>query len=165
MLEPVLLALAGAGDRVRGGYPEGRPTWIGILAAYGAYTCIAATLCDDWRFILAAGAGAGVWNSWPIRHDAGWRGDWTRGRSNIMGAARWGALWALPYLALAWWVTGYRYLAVAPAGAVLAIWIATKLPPARVLDLRHAWPWSELITLPIIGSMALALRAGVQEFL
>jgi len=39
---------------------------------------------------------------------------------------------------------------VGALGAWISIQIAVKLPPLKVLDLKHGWPWSELIEMPII---------------
>lgn len=150
-----LLVLAGLCDRVRGGWPEGRPRWVGHVVRYVAGACMAALVTRDWRLVLAGAVAVGLL-SW--RTDNGWRGDWARGRGDFTNPLLWGLLWALPLALLAWFEPRLLvYLVAAPVGAWLAMLVSVRLPPVRVFDLRHAWPWSELIELPIIGLLAWSL--------
>ncbi len=153
-----LLCVAGLLDRVRGGYPEGRPTWIAHVATSLAYTAMLAPYVPGWWVLSGLLLGEAAW-----RHDAGWRGDWTRGEGQWWQPVRWGALWAAPSLLLAYWFPAVLILvAAAPVGALLAALIAVRLPAVpRVLDLRHAGVWSELITLPIVGALGLAVKVFI----
>lgn len=147
--------LAGFFDRVRGGYPEGRPSWLGHVAKHIAGGLVVATISNDPR-IVAAGAVLVGLASW--RQDNGWRGDWVRGPGYVRDALRWGALWAAPLLPLVYWEPRILMLLVgAPLGTLTAMFTAQRLPACGALDLRNAWPWSELIELPIIAAVTGAL--------
>ena len=92
----------------------------------------------------------------------GWRGAWVSGDRplgwRVWRAARWGLIWSAPLLILAWWAPVLAWYALAaPLGALAAVSLALVLPPTAVLDLRHPWPWSELLELPLIGALYLAL--------
>ena len=149
----VAVIAAGLFDRIRGGWPEGRPKWIAHVATAAAGAIMVAIIAPQWPLVLAGAALVGEL-SW--RQDNGWRGAWLRREGLWWQPLRWGALWAAPLLLLAWWAPVLLIYAVtAPAGAWLAIILARRLPAADVLDLRHAWPWSELLELPIIGALTI----------
>ena len=150
MIELLALPIAGLADRVRGGYPEGkRPKWLKYLAMATVGPCLAIQVTHDPR-ILALSLLAAFTTMW--RQDNGWRGRWVHGEIAIFQAVTWGLVASIPFLCLSYFQR--EFLLALPAfviGAPLAIYISTALPPMKALELRHAWPWSELIELPIIG--------------
>jgi len=157
MTEALALLIAGLCDRIRGGWPEGRPKWIGEAAKYVAGGCMATLVTSNLWLILAA---AGLVGQLSWRQDNGWRGDWVRGTGKITSALRWGALWSIPLMPLA--IAEPRFLLFFPCGAVgslLTVQVSVKLPWVRALDLRHGWPWSELVELPVVGLLVLLCLA------
>lgn len=155
----IILAACGALDRVRGGFPKGRPSWIAHLATAAAYGGMTALLTRD-PYLVGAGllAGEVAW-----RHDAGWRGDWVRGEGKWWQPMLWGSLWGIPLGAMGVFEHALLvYPIAAPLGALLAAQVAVLLPPARALELRSPWAWMELLQLPIIGTLALVLAAVVE---
>ena len=152
------LLLAGLCDRVRGGWPSGRPKLVAHAATWLAGALMAYLISHDWRLALAAAPLVGEL-SW--RHDAGWRGDWVRGTGSVAKAMRWGALWAVPFVPLAG-LQAYLgadptlavYVLAGPLGALLAMLAAVRLPSTPWLDMRYAWARSEVLELPVIGLLA-----------
>jgi len=158
----IALALAACGvlDRVRGGFPKGRPRWIAHVATAAAYGLMAAILTSN-RYLIAAGVVAGEL-AW--RHDAGWRGDWVRGKGRWWQPMRWGSLWGIPLGCMG--VIDHTLLVypiAAPLGALVAAHVAVRLPPTDPLQLYSPWAWSELLQLPIIGALAVTLAALVER--
>jgi|DEB0MinimDraft_6_1074348.scaffolds.fasta_scaffold01270_7 hypothetical protein len=155
MIELITLPLAGMADRVRGGYPEGRDKWIKYLAMATIGPCLALQITSEPKLILMSIIAAFL-TMW--RQDNGWRGRWVlHGASmyNAWKAARWGLIASLSMMPLVYFERGFLvYLLALPLGAILAQMIAIRLPAMNVFDLRNAWPWSELIELPIIGLIA-----------
>ena len=162
-LELLLLFIAGLADRIRGGYPEGRPKWVKYLAMLTIGPCLTAQITTDLWMLLGSTPLAFL-TMW--RQDNGWRGRWVQTAEtgaydtrNILKAARWGLIASLSFLPLVYWEPGLLwYLAAFPLGAIIAMAISIQLPPLKTLDLRHGWPWSELIELPIIGVIAWILN-------
>jgi hypothetical protein len=157
MLVKLFMVLcAGFLDRVRGGFPEGRPGWVGRIAKYCIGFLMTALVSSNPWIILGGTVLIGEL-SW--RQDNGWRGRWVTGEGKSpVHPLLWGLVWAVPFIALAWWepLLGL-YLVTAPLGAWAGIEISARLPAfPKVLDLRHAWPWSELITLPLIAIFQIA---------
>lgn len=160
VMSAIVLAFAGFLDRVRGGYPEGRNGAWGDLAKILIGAVMVLVVTPDPLLIL--GGGLGVWGlSW--RQDNGWRGNWVRKDvgKRLWQPLRWGAIWSVPFIVLAWWEHDLLvYLVAAPLGALFAIQIATRLPAVPgVLDLRNGWAWSELITMPVVGVIAFGILA------
>ena len=162
-LELLLLFIAGLADRIRGGYPEGRPKWVKYLAMLTIGPCLTAQITTDLWMLLGSTPLAFL-TMW--RQDNGWRGGWVINADtgaystrNILKAARWGLIASLSFLPLIYFEP--QLAIMLPAfilGSVLAMSIAIHLPSLKVLDLRHGWPWSELIELPIIGVIAWILN-------
>ena len=153
-----ILLACGLLDRLRGGWPAGRPKWMAHAATSIAMVGMASLGTHDLGVLIAAALGGEL--AW--RQDNGWRGAWVRGDRSLAWrawrAARWGLIWSAPLLILAWWAPVLAWYALAaPLGALAAVSLALVLPPTAVLDLRHPWPWSELIELPLIGALYLAL--------
>lgn len=159
--ELCILPIMGFLDRVRGGYPDGRPKWIAHVATSASYAMMLSLLTSNW-YIIAAGIlfGEVAW-----RQDNGWRGNWVRKQDhNIVQPIRWGLIWCAPTVLVAYWEPSVMYLwSAAPIGATLAIVISTFLPATEKLDLRHAWPWSELIELPLIGVTLLVIKTILEH--
>lgn len=154
-----LLLAAGLLDRVRGGWPLGRHKVWAHVATWVAAAFMTLLVTDNLWLVAAAAVliGEGSW----ARHDNGWRGNWIRDdkpRSwQVQRALRWGILWSAPYLLLGFWDSAlYWYLAAAPLGTLIAISVAVRLPAVEAFDLKHGWPWSELIQMPIIGALVLS---------
>lgn len=158
MIEVVLAITAGILDRIRGGYPEGRPGWVGRIARWGIGACVVHIVSPgSWWLMLAGMAITGEW-SW--RQDNGWRGDWVRGEGTWWHPLFWGVLWCIPFGLFGFTDLNFLWVFLCvPIGALAGIWISTKLPPVPELELRHAWPWSELIEMPIaLGLLALIVN-------
>ncbi|MGE0487343.1 MAG: hypothetical protein AB7Q81_24530 [Gammaproteobacteria bacterium] len=158
-----VLALTSAGllDRVRGGWPTGRPTWLAHVATIAAGALMTALVTRDPLLLAAGGVLVGEL-SW--RQDNGWRGNWVRGDRPLAWrtwrALRWGFIWAAPLVMLSMWCKPLGWYAVtAPLGALLAVMLSCVLPAMKALDLRHAWPWSELLELPVIGALTVGVLA------
>ena len=88
--------------------------------------------------------------AWQI--DNGWRGEWVRGARNPLKAWQWATIQALAlvipliYFVPTIWVLWPAYL----IGITITMFIAVQLPALPMLDLKHAWPWSELLEFMLI---------------
>jgi len=150
-----LLALAGLFDRIRGGYPEGRrPKWMKYLVITLIGPIMALQISYDPLVLgLSILIGHIIW-----RQDNGYKGRFVVTNpkydliGGIQGAARWGLLASIPFLCLGWLDSSFYYAPIPFAiGNIASHLVAMKLPATQHLQLRNAWPWSELISLPIIG--------------
>ncbi|MCB0078829.1 MAG: hypothetical protein KDD73_15565 [Anaerolineales bacterium] len=153
-----ILLVCGVLDRLRGGWPAGRPKWMAHAATSIALVGMASLGTHDLGVLIGAALGGEL--AW--RHDNGWRGAWVSGDRplgwRVWRAARWGLIWCTPLLILGWWAPALLWYALAaPLGAVTAISLAMRMPPTSRLDLRHPWTWSELLELPVIGLVYLLL--------
>jgi hypothetical protein len=173
----LLLALMVAGwlDRVRGG--QSPFTWRterrkGPLLAHVATSLACAIMAYLATNMWQAAVFGLFWGEVAWRQDNGWRGHWLRGDSGKRWwqPLRWGAIWAAPALLGAYWFPGLSlYMLAAPIGAWITIQCAVRLPHNKfytdwsehILGLRHAWAWSELLELPVIGLVWLALSQVV----
>lgn len=158
MIDVLILCVVGLLDRIRGGWPTGRPIWAAHVATSAAYALMTSLVTLDWRLLACALVlGELAW-----RHDAGWRGDWVRDEGEWWQPMRWGLLWAAPMVALAalgWGLDAPAwgllvYLVAAPLGALAAAELAAWLSDRTRLKL---WPVSELLELPFAGALALLL--------
>ena len=150
-----LLALAGLCDRIRGGFPEGkRPKWVKYLAMALIGPIMAAQLSTQIG-VIAALVVAGHSTMW--RQDNGYKGQFIQGNyfEGSWKAARWGLVASIPFLVAGHFDQSLLIYGLAfPLGNVIAHFVALPLPKTEFLQLRNAWPWSELISLPIIGLTA-----------
>lgn len=165
------LLVAGWLDRVRGGQnpfsikTERRngPVLAHVATSF-ACAIMAYIATNEWQ---AAVFGL-FWGEVAWRQDNGWRGHWLRDDSGKRWwqPLRWGAIWAAPSLLAVYWLPELSlYMLAAPIGAWITIHIAVWLPHDKfytewsehILGLRHAWAWSELLELPIIGLIFLLL--------
>lgn len=196
----ILLILCGLADRVRGGFPSGRPSWIAHPCMAFAYASMVSLVTPN-PWVIAGGALLGL-VAW--RQDNGWRGNWVRddgkdsqyGQKLITQPLQWGLVWFAPWIALAYltwkdkdWIIGSIaglvfgiwltmimtvptlcvFAIAAPAGALITIHSLQILPTGKgkrraytdwsgsILGLSTIWAWSELLELPIIGLIVLAL--------
>lgn len=97
------------------------------------------------------------------RQDNGYKGQWVNGSKlrGIVGAARWGAIASIPFLllglidnALLWYGPAFV------AGNIVAHFFALMMPKTEVLQLRNAWPWSELLALGFVVAFFHILRVN-----
>lgn len=158
----LLAILVGVADRVRGGFPEGkRPKWVKYLAMATVGPILTYMVSDDWRAILiAVVVGHVIW-----RQDNGYKGQWVdptawRGWRSFIGPLRWGGLSAIVLSLITAWFdkSTLVYLVALPVSTLAGMAISTKLPAIRSLELRHAWPWSELITLTLSCGVAICIK-------
>ena len=157
----IRVLLAGLFDRVRGGFPEGeRPKWVKYIALY-SIGALVSTLVLPENLVAALVGGFLLGQGW--RQDNGWRGRWVGGSLAIGRAMRWGALGVLFFVPIMAFFD-LRFLLLWPCsiiGAPIAMFIAMHLPTTNWLQLRNAWPWSELIGWPV----TLSLYVGLLSFL
>jgi len=160
-----LLALtAMLADRIRGGYPEGdRPKWVKYLAMTLVGPCLVLQEItfegeDSLTSLVVLGLSMLAGPLWMWRQDNGYKGQWVEGNNGtitkgMIGAARWGLLASIPMVLLSYWNQNLAmYVPAFIIGNVLAHFAATVMPKTEVLQLRHAWPWSELLALGFIIS-------------
>jgi hypothetical protein len=152
------LFIVGFCDRIRGGFPEGeRPKWLKYLCMtlVGPILSLQATT-DPLILGLSVLIGHIIW-----RQDNGYKGRFVVENpkydivNGVFGAARWGALASLFFLPFAYFdKTFFCYPVAFVAGNIVSHIISMFLPKTDFFQLRNAWPWSELISLPIIGAIA-----------
>lgn len=158
----LLLLVAGLGDRVRGGFPVERPKALKYLSMASVGLIMGLLVTSSIKLILASGLLV-LLGSW--RTDNGWRGGYVQGQGLWWKPLRWGALWGTPFVLLGYWEPLFFLMPFCGAlGAFLAIHIAVKLPPIGIFDLKHGWPWSELIEMPIIGLIVIILLEIIHGF-
>ena len=154
--------LVGLADRVRGGFPEGnRPKWVAEVAKAIVGPGLVFMVSSDLTAICAAIVVGNI--GW--RQDNGWRGQWVnpaewKGLYSIWRALQWGLAFALVLCAITAWFDKATlvYFVALPIGSLIGISIGRLLPQVATLELRHGWPWSELITLTIVSGLAICTK-------